>query len=412
MKTLLMKRISIFLFIAYFIVRIVAGQATGDIPLTNLQLDEATKFVLKKSDKVTALSIVDLSEYMPEVRNQGKLPSCSAWATGYYLRSYYQNIQNEGNRSEPFSPAYIYTLYTNLINKGKCTGFQTSAILDSILKNGIVPYQYMPYDWKAINNNCKLMPSNGLLKMSQSYSMTNFRTKVVLYMDEFKYLLGQQIPIVASIKVDDNFKTLDKSNSIQTQFNERYFSHPSNRNNHAVVVVGYNESKEAFKIINSWGKEWGDEGYGWISFNIFSAVFNAGYVAIDYSDLTGGEITIPKPESSIRSTFQPGDSVFSSWFKEGYFRDYDEFNTRLLLKEFNRKEKLALIELRDLKTQAKIKDVYLELGETNEFKVKNEAFSVSISFDKVANAGRNPLKKAVYYELSFKDLEHLELNNE
>jgi len=38
---------------------------------------------------------------------------------------------------------------------------------------------------------------------------------------------------------------------------------------HAVAIVGYDDSKQAFKIANSWGTGWGVNGYGWISYQLF-----------------------------------------------------------------------------------------------------------------------------------------------
>jgi hypothetical protein len=36
-----------------------------------------------------------------------------------------------------------------------------------------------------------------------------------------------------------------------------------------MVLIGYSESKQAFKLINSWGNDWGDNGYGWITYKAF-----------------------------------------------------------------------------------------------------------------------------------------------
>ena len=35
---------------------------------------------------------------------------------------------------------------------------------------------------------------------------------------------------------------------------------------HAVCIVGYDESKQTFKVRNSWGEKWGDDGYCYFPF--------------------------------------------------------------------------------------------------------------------------------------------------
>lgn len=48
-----------------------------------------------------------------------------------------------------------------------------------------------------------------------------------------------------------------------------------------MVVVGYDDSKNAFKLVNSWGQNWSDRGFGWIDYSFFYQVVREGYVARD-----------------------------------------------------------------------------------------------------------------------------------
>ena len=36
--------------------------------------------------------------------------------------------------------------------------------------------------------------------------------------------------------------------------------------NHAVIIVGWDDCKQAWRVRNSWGRSWGEEGYIWIKY--------------------------------------------------------------------------------------------------------------------------------------------------
>jgi C1A family cysteine protease len=40
---------------------------------------------------------------------------------------------------------------------------------------------------------------------------------------------------------------------------------------HAILAVGYDDEKELVIIRNSWGKDWGDAGYGYLPYDYFAA---------------------------------------------------------------------------------------------------------------------------------------------
>lgn len=44
---------------------------------------------------------------------------------------------------------------------------------------------------------------------------------------------------------------------------------------HGVLLLGWNDEKKSFKFINSWGTEWGHQGYGWLPYSYIEK----GYVA-------------------------------------------------------------------------------------------------------------------------------------
>ena len=39
---------------------------------------------------------------------------------------------------------------------------------------------------------------------------------------------------------------------------------------HAVILTGYDDELRAFRGVNSWGEDWGEDGYFWLSYNAFT----------------------------------------------------------------------------------------------------------------------------------------------
>jgi hypothetical protein len=70
-------------------------------------------------------------------------------------------------------------------------------------------------------------------------------------------------------------------------FNEIYYGNSGNETgNHAMVIVGYDDSRRAYKVLNSWGTTWGTDGYGWINYNTLKTRLIEGYTAQDISNST------------------------------------------------------------------------------------------------------------------------------
>lgn len=42
--------------------------------------------------------------------------------------------------------------------------------------------------------------------------------------------------------------------------------HNAGEPNHVVVLIGWDDQKQAWLIKNSWGEEWGEKGFGWVAY--------------------------------------------------------------------------------------------------------------------------------------------------
>jgi hypothetical protein len=53
-----------------------------------------------------------------------------------------------------------------------------------------------------------------------------------------------------------------------------------------MVVTGFDDRIQAFKVINSWGTKWADDGFAWITYRAFGANAHAAYVMDDVQGVT------------------------------------------------------------------------------------------------------------------------------
>jgi len=89
--------------------------------------------------------------------------------------------------------------------------------------------------------------------------------------DQIKGELAQGHPVIISLISRPSFDRL-RGDVVYQSKNE-----PSD-GNHALTVVGYDDTRQAFKVINSWGLRWGARGYGWIGYPTFVKDVRRAYV--------------------------------------------------------------------------------------------------------------------------------------
>jgi len=208
-------------------------------------------------------STVNLS--CPPILNQGGEGSCVSWGVGYAARSIsWQDLYGGSFNysTNIFSPEFIY----NQIKVTDCSsGSYITDGLDLIQDQGVCVWNDMPYT----DVSCDLYPNTYQAQQAINYKISSY-TRLSVSLDAFKDQLAAGKPIVVGGPVYRDFYYLGY-NEIQTKTRRSY-------GGHCYCVVGYDDSKDAFLIMNSWGTSWGTNGFGWISYDIMNSVFTEAYV--------------------------------------------------------------------------------------------------------------------------------------
>ena len=233
------------------------------------------KMVENSDSKIQLPTKVDLTSKFPKVDNQGDLGSCVAWATGYADKTYQEGQEWKwtlNTNSHIFSPAYIYS-QIHADNSADGGGSDFSDAFNVLKTQGCTTLADMPYDgseyaWKTTPT--AKQKTNAAKYKAQSWSQLPDGNYSAI-----KAQLANGNPVVIGISVYSDFDNLDANNPIYDKISGK------NRGGHALCVVGYDDSKRAVKIINSWGTGWGINGYGWISYDLIKSQNMEAYVMTD-----------------------------------------------------------------------------------------------------------------------------------
>ncbi|MCB0550510.1 MAG: C1 family peptidase [Phaeodactylibacter sp.] len=229
---------------------------------------EKTPLVEKAPDRGRIPTAVDLRPYCPRPGDQGGLPSCAAWslANAMTIQQALAKEQTDTRKIEKmrFSVAYIYN------QVGDCyRGATFPDCLELLQQKGDCPAALLPY-----SQDCAPIPENHHHARARANRIKGYRKVFSLSagMDEkIKNILdevGSYRPVVVACKIPYNFR-----NNIP----EVRGSWPAEEL-HAMVVAGYNEYAETFTLMNSYGPDWGDQGFFEMDWETLGKAARYGYV--------------------------------------------------------------------------------------------------------------------------------------
>lgn len=213
---------------------------------------------------------VSLQKYCPSVMNQGKQGSCVAWASAYAARTIIE-AQRTGKKPDDirFSPAFMYNQIS--IDHKTCQGSYIKYAMDNMMEIGAVPFNSFRYT----DQSCTEQPSGSLKQQASQFRIKGFqrltdenRGKAYKVLG-MKQNLAKGSPVIIGMMVGGSFMSdmMGKEfwNPVSQDYYQRGFG------GHAMCVVGYDDYYEggSFLLMNSWGQEWGRDGFAWVRYSDF-----------------------------------------------------------------------------------------------------------------------------------------------
>ena len=231
----------------------------------------------------TLPSSVDLSRDFPLPGDQGRQNSCVGWSLGYAIKSYQERVEQGWSLETPthlFSPSYIY----NQLNGGRDIGLIYTDALDFVVTDGVATLARTPY------NDLDYLTQPNAAAHQEAAHFRNKSWKPANGVLDIKAALANHLPVFMVIQLISDIKGLHGPDSVYNTFAGTFDG------GHAVTAVGYDDNRYggAFKIMNSWGRAWGDNGYFWMPYWTTTATVNTpnGPTAI----LTGGVVIEDLPD--------------------------------------------------------------------------------------------------------------------
>jgi len=238
----------------------------------NMQLSQAKLKALNSWNPHNTKQLpnqVSLKQYAPAIGNQGLNNTCVGWAIGYGAMTI-QKAKAKGLKDKSmitqnaFSPNFIY----QQIKKNSCNARVTLIEgIEIVSQQGNISY----IESNPENTTCttrfnsfqkKRAKQNAIAQTTLLFKKAHADDKKI---NHTKTALALGYPVVLSLSVRKNFYQLSGG-----KYWWPTIGNTTPMGGHALVIVAYDDKKQAFQLMNSWGTEWGRGGFVWVKYKDFA----------------------------------------------------------------------------------------------------------------------------------------------
>ena len=205
---------------------------------------------------LSQITSVDLRSRCPPVYDQGNLGSCTANAL---CGAYSYEMMKQGETDMEMSRLFLY--YEERSLEGTVSSDSGAQIKDgvSVLQtSGVCRESIWPYNVALFAHKPSVY---SFMDAKRHHAIKTQRVAQDLY--DIKQSLLDGIVITFGFTVYASFESADVAKTGMVPMPDTY---DEVLGGHAVVAVGYDDSKQVVIVRNSWGKGWGDKGYFYLPY--------------------------------------------------------------------------------------------------------------------------------------------------
>ncbi|ASQ89625.1 cysteine protease [Prosthecochloris sp. GSB1] len=239
----------------------------------------AKKLKLKqgvKSLKSAVPDKADLREWCSPVENQGAIGSCTAHAASGVIEYFQRRAYEEHLEA---SRLFIYKTTRNLMGVTGDTGGWLRNTMGALVLCGVPLEKY--WEYTDVDPDFDEEPSSFVYAVADNFEALKYfchdplgaNVEKTAVLESVKSFIAAGVPSMFGFFGFPSFSETAEDGGIPFPCENEQAEW-----GHAIVAVGYDDKKElgnprcgrktkgALLIRNSWGKEWGENGYGWLPY--------------------------------------------------------------------------------------------------------------------------------------------------
>ncbi|PKL19300.1 MAG: hypothetical protein CVV49_01575 [Spirochaetae bacterium HGW-Spirochaetae-5] len=227
---------------------------------------------IKRSADMKAFNWRDINMMTP-VKNQLQCGSCWAFSGMAVYESVYKIMHGkELDLSEQYVVDCLegVTAANVKADCGSCSGGNVPFLFRTMVTSGAALESQVPY--LGENSFC----SNKNADMPYKIKQKGYVSYQIATVKEIKEAICKYGPVYSSLKVTPLFQAYGGG-----VYDEKVSVSGPRDTNHAIVIVGWDDSKKAWLVRNSWSEGWGENGYVWVEYGCANIGNNVAWIRLD-----------------------------------------------------------------------------------------------------------------------------------